>query len=125
MRAMTASPAARGRAGEEAAAAWLSAAGWAILQRNFRVRVGEIDIIAARGGTVAFVEVKSWSALSASALEHSIDRRKQLRIARAARVWLARHPALQEGTTRFDVVFLDRGSGQVRHIEDAFSGGVD
>ena len=61
----------KGRAGEEAAAAWLAAGGWLIRARNFRVARGEIDIIATRGETIAFVEVKSWSALPASELEHS------------------------------------------------------
>ena len=116
---------ARGRQGEQAAASWLSSGGWTILERNFRTRVGEIDIVAARGATLAFVEVKSWSALPASALEHSIDRRKQARIAHAARVWLSRHPALPGQSLRFDVLFLDGEARRVRHIEDAFNGGID
>jgi putative endonuclease len=120
-----ASAAARGREGEQAAAAWLTAEGWTIVERNFRTHVGEIDIIATRGQTVAFIEVKSWSALPASALEHSIDHRKQTRIARAARLYLSRHPALMERSSRFDVLFLDRGARSVRHIENAFNGGVD
>ena len=115
----------RGRAGEEAAAAWLAGDGWTVRERNFRVRAGEIDIIATRDGTVAFFEVKSWGALPASELEHSIDRRKQARIARAARVWLQRHPSLDGLRPRFDVLFLNRGEPGVNHIADAFSGEVD
>jgi putative endonuclease len=119
------STAARGREGEQAAAAWLSAGGWTIIERNFRTPLGEIDIIATRDATVAFIEVKSWSALPDSALEHSIDHRKQVRIARAARLFLSRHPALLERSFRFDVLFLDQGAHSVRHIENAFNGGID
>ena len=55
-----ASSTARGRAGEEAGAAWLAERGWTIVERNFRSRMGEVDIIASRGETLAFCEVKAW-----------------------------------------------------------------
>ena len=125
MTAALVSHSARGRAGEQSAAAWLAAEGWEILERNFRLRDGEIDIIASRQEVLAFVEVKCWSALPASALEYSIDYRKQARIVRAARVYLARHPFLVARRPRFDVLFLDPASGVVRHIEGAFEGGMD
>ncbi len=124
-RARPGSTSERGRAGEEAAAQWLAGNGWTIVERNFRARVGEIDIIASRDGMVAFFEVKSWGALPASELEHSIDRRKQARIAGAARVYLSRHPELRGLRPRFDVLFLGRAEPRVRHIAEAFNGGVD
>jgi putative endonuclease len=115
----------RGRAGEEAAAAWLGQERWLVRDRNFRVPGAEIDIIAERDGTLAFIEVKSWMALPAAELEHSIDARKQNRIARAARVWLFRHPALRGLRPRFDVIFVSRGEPRFLHIPDAFTGEVD
>jgi putative endonuclease len=116
---------ARGTAGETRAAAYLAGHGWTVLERNFRTRAGEIDIIAARGDELVFVEVKSWRTLPAAELEHSIDRRKQLRIARAARVFLAGRPDLAGRRLRMDVVFLGGETGGIRHIENAFTGGVD
>jgi len=95
-----------------------------VLERNFRSVGGEIDIIAEKGDTVAFVEVKAWDVLPQAELEHSINSRKQARIARAARSWLSRSGAASGKRLRFDVIFLGRESG-VRHIENAFSGGID
>ncbi len=113
-----------GQAGEDRAAAWLEERGWRIRERNFRSPAGEIDIIAERDDQVIFVEVKAWKELAVSELEYSIDGRKQSRIARAARFWLAAHRDLAGRRLRFDVIFLS-GAGGVRHIEDAFSGGID
>ncbi len=119
----TASTTARGRAGEDAGAAWLQARGWSIVGHNFRSRTGEIDIIASRGDTVAFCEVKAWEALPASELEYAINARKRGRIAGTARLFLARHPGLAARHLRFDVLLVAPGS--VRHIENAFQGGID
>ena len=115
----------KGIAGEQRAASCLSERGWTVLERNFRTPTGEIDIIAEKGDEVAFVEVKSWAALPASELEHSIDRQKQTRIARAARVYLSRRPGLSERRLRFDVLFIGRDPQDIRIIENAFDGGID
>jgi putative endonuclease len=112
----------KGALGEEAAASWLQQQGWSLLSRNYRTRTGEIDIIAQKGETIAFVEVKAWGALPRGELERSIDARKRARIVRAARGWLAGRPELQEMRMRFDVVFLDTRLAVVDHIEDAFGG---
>ncbi len=115
----------RGTAGEERAAAWLSSRGWAIRQRNFRTRRGEIDIIAEKDAEIAFVEVKSWGAMPRSELEYSINSRKQRRIVQAARFYIARNPEIAGSRVRFDVIFLGGSAGEVRHIERAFTGGID
>lgn len=115
----------RGAAGEVRAAAWLAEAGWVVRERNFRAPSGEIDIIAEKGGEVAFVEVKAWAAMPEAELEHAIDRRKQQRIARTARYYLSRQPRLAEMRLRFDIVFIDVGTSRIRHIENAFNGGID
>jgi putative endonuclease len=115
----------RGAAGEERAASWLAARGWVVRERNFRAPSGEIDIIAEKGGEVAFVEVKAWAAMPEAELEHAIDRRKQQRIVRTARYYLSRQPRLAEMRLRFDVVFIDAGTSRIRHIENAFNGGID
>jgi putative endonuclease len=115
----------RGAAGEERAASYLAETGWVVRERNFRAPSGEIDIIAEKGGEVAFVEVKAWAALPEAELEHAIDRRKQERIVRTARYYLSRRPRLAEMRLRFDIVFLDVGTSRIRHIENAFNGGID
>jgi putative endonuclease len=115
----------RGAAGEDKAAAYLAEAGWVVRERNFRARSGEIDIIAEKGGEVAFVEVKAWATMPESELEYAIDRRKQARIVRTARYYLSRQPGCGEMRLRFDIVFLDVGTLRIRHIENAFNGGID
>lgn len=112
----------RGARGEERAAEYLRGRGWTILARNVRSRHGEVDLVAARGETVAFVEVKAWRVLGEADLEQAIGRRKQRRIGEAARLFLARRPDLAARRLRFDVVFLGEDPPRLRHIEDAFGG---
>jgi putative endonuclease len=119
------SPHRRGVAGEEAAAAFLARSGWTVLERNYRWKGGEIDIIAEKDEMVAFVEVKSWAVLPAQELEHSVDLRKQGRITRTARVYLSQKPGLAERRLRFDVIFIGPDASRIRHIENAFGGGID
>jgi putative endonuclease len=121
----------KGAAGEQEAAEFLVEKGWTILERNFRWKGGEIDIIAEKGDVVAFVEVKAWQTLPQGELEHSVDLRKQGRIVRAARLYLSRKPRLSERHLRFDVIFLAlagtgiRATARIEHIENAFGGGID
>ncbi len=75
-----------------------------ILARNYRVRDGEIDLIARRGSVIAFVEVKARPNLT-EGLE-SIAARKQRRISRAAGAWLAAHPYATQLTLRGDGIFF-------------------
>ena len=86
---------------------WLRAKLFRIVARNYRVRDGEIDLIVQRGGTVAFVEVKARPHLT-DGLE-SVSVRKQRRIARAARHWLAANPWAASRTLRGDgLIFVPR-----------------
>ena len=112
----------RGAAGEEAAASFLQRQGWTVLARNYRTRRGEIDLVVQRGDEVAFVEVKSWRSVPREDLGRSIGPRKQARIARAAREFLARRRDLAEAHVRFDVVFLGGEADGPEHIPGAFSG---
>lgn len=89
----------------ETSAAWLlRLKGYRLLARRFKVPGGEIDLVARRGGTLVFVEVKA-RADFAVALE-AITPSQQRRIATAARAWLARHPDHVGLTQRFDAVFV-------------------
>jgi putative endonuclease len=116
----------KGARGEEIAAAYLVERGWTILDRNYRTRYAEIDIVAGLGDTLAFVEVKTWGTYSRRDLGSSVDGRKQARIARAARWYLAGRPDLSDRHMRFDVVFIDARGGGIEHFADAWTGeGID
>jgi putative endonuclease len=88
-----------------------------ILARRYSAPGGEIDIIAARGNVVAFVEVKHRSNLELARV--SITHRKRQRISRAARHWLARHPRSAAKVLRGDAVFLAPRTWPV-HEENVF-----
>jgi putative endonuclease len=81
-----------GRAAEDEACRFLTAQGLRILERNFRVRGGEIDIIALDGGALVFCEVRLRSRGDFGGALESIDRRKQARLAHAASCYLQRFP---------------------------------
>ncbi|MFW6188909.1 MAG: YraN family protein [Planctomycetota bacterium] len=113
-----------GRRGEREAARYLKRRRWKILERNFSTRRGEIDLIATRGGVVAFVEVRSQTKPIRIQPEATVTRGKQRRIIRAAQAYCARKKLGQEGMAlRFDVLtvrFAEGARPDVRHIEDAF-----
>ncbi len=89
---------------ESLAALLLRFKGYSILARRYAVSGGEIDIIARRGGSIAFVEVKARADLDMAA--DSITAAKRRRIARGARVWLARNPWAVGLTLRGDAVYV-------------------
>ncbi|MCC8141766.1 MAG: YraN family protein [Lachnospiraceae bacterium] len=97
---------------------WLSAHGYQILERNFRCRLGEIDLIAQKEGMVVFVEVKYRSGSACGAPEEAVDYRKQVRISNAASYYLYKHFYPQETSCRFDVAAVSRDG--IRLIENAF-----
>lgn len=108
----------RGEAAEELAARFLAAQGLAILARNYRTRLGEVDIVAREGAVLVFLEVRlrSWAAWGGAAA--SVDARKQRRIVAAARHYLSRLRA--EPPCRFDVLTLDGPAGSPSWIRGAF-----
>lgn len=118
-----------GRRAEEMVAARLRAQGWRLLARNFRTRSGELDLIALDGSVLVFVEVKAGRDGSAYGPERpalAVGPRKQQRLRRLAREWLAEEdrprPSGVSGY-RFDVVgvsFGRDGVTDVDHIRDAF-----
>ncbi len=112
-----------GRSGEDRAAAYLEMHGFTILNRNWRTRFGEIDIIAIVKDTVVFVEVKTLPSGSLETLEHELNARKQKRITETAKCFLAINRKYSNSFIRFDVIVIDMpGLSPVYHIENAFSG---
>ena len=112
----------RGDYGEEKACLYLKANDYAIIERNFRTRVGEIDIIAKQGEILVFVEVKTLPSGNAETLAHELDARKQRKIVKTANFFLLKHREYTSSKIRFDVIVIDMpGLCPVYHIQDAFS----
>ena len=106
----------RGRRGEGLAALYLRLKGWRIVARRLKTPRGEIDLVARRGRTVAFVEVK-WRTTSES-LDTAIDAYRLRRVAAAVEAVAHRH-ARPGDTIRIDVLLLAPGRWP-RHIVNAW-----
>jgi len=102
----------------ESVAAWsLRLRGYRIVARRFRTPLGEIDLVARRGRLLAFVEVKARGELEQALL--ALSPRQRQRTARAAELFLLRHPDLSGLTLRFDLVTV-RPWRLPRHLADAW-----
>ena len=111
--------------GEERAARYLRRKGYRIVERNYRCRQGEIDIIAERRGFLVFVEVKLRKDERFAEAREFVTAAKQRRVLTAAQIWLAQHESSLQ--PRFDVIEVyapagERGPVTIEHIEDAFGG---
>jgi len=106
--------------GEECAASLLVAAGLSLLDRNWKCPGGELDLVAAEGGEVVFVEVKRRRSGSHGLAAEAVGPRKQMRILAAARAWLAEHPSDASRSVRFDVVAFDGEPPRASWIRGAF-----
>lgn len=101
---------------ETIAALWLRLKFYKILERRYRIREGEIDIIATRGSTIAFVEVKARPTMDEAVI--SITAQKRRRMSRAAHHWLATHPWAVNRILRGDALFIAPNS-LPRHVPAA------
>ena len=115
----------RGQRAERQVLHWLRQQGLTPLVANYRCRLGEVDLIMEHGDTLVFVEVR-WRARGdfGGALA-SVDFRKQRRLTRAARHFLAHHPLQARRPCRFDVIGLepdDQGTVRYHWIQNAFYG---
>jgi len=113
-----------GREGEEAAARLLATLGMEIVERNFRCRLGEVDLICRQGDTLVFVEVKTRGQGSLAAGTDAVDRGKRTRLMRAASEYLSAKE-LWDKPCRFDVVSVVKKGGGLfaEHLPDAFQAG--
>lgn len=97
--------AARGRAGENAAAEYLAAAGYEIVRRNLRLPGGEVDLLCREGGDVVFVEVKNRSTRAFGSALGAVDHRKRATLRRLAADFV--QIVAPGARVRFDVVAVD------------------
>jgi putative endonuclease len=111
-----------GRDGEDAAAAHYLALGYRVLARNWRCRVGELDLVLGRGDTLVLCEVKTRRGISFGAGYEAVNARKRAKLRAVAEAFLqgwSRSPA----SVRFDVASValrGDGSASVEVFEDAF-----
>jgi putative endonuclease len=111
-----------GNAGEDAVAAWYQSEGYDVLSRNWRVRDGELDIVATRDGVVVFCEVKTRRSDRYGLPVEAVNVRKQAKLRSLAVRWLDAHD-VKATSLRFDVASVTphRWSGwDVEVLEEAF-----
>lgn len=115
-----------GKFGEQRAVEHLAAIGLEILDRNWRCRAGELDIVARDGQQLVFVEVKTRSSLAFGAPAEAVDRAKSARIRELALRWIMAQRELGAqpfwSTLRFDVVSVVRGRAglEIVHLPGVF-----
>ncbi len=113
-----------GSQGEDIAVSFLKRRGLRIVEKNFRCRLGEIDIIAVDKNTICFVEVKTRRSFAFGSGMESVLVRKQKKIMKTALLYL-KIKGLSESDFRFDVISIllpDSQLPQVEYLENAFEG---
>lgn len=111
-----------GKEGEKKAVIFLQNTGYEIIETNWQVRTGEIDIIALKNDTLVFVEVKSLPNGNTELLQHVLGKIKQKKIIETAKRFLDFNRKYSNSYIRFDVLVVDMpGLEPVHHIENAFS----
>ncbi len=111
-----------GDEGEERAARFYRERGFEIVERNFRTKYGEIDIIARKGDTLVFAEVKTLPGGDGETFARELNSTKRNRIIESAKCFLQNHRKYNSHIVRFDAVAVDMpGAPPVYLIENAFS----
>jgi putative endonuclease len=106
-----------GMRAEDRCAELMRGAGLLLVERNWRCRLGEIDLIAEDRGVVVFAEVRMRRAFTFGGAGESVTAAKRARLIAAARLYLSRRA---EAPCRFDVFLVDGPAGDVKWIRDAF-----
>ena len=104
-----------GKTGEDLAVRELTARGYAVLDRRYRTRHGEIDIVCDDNGTIVFVEVRARTTADFGRAAESVTALKRRRVTSCAVEYLARH-RLTHRSCRFDVVVIDDARGSAPQI---------
>ena len=113
---------AQGDAAEERACRHLEGSGFTIVERNFRTRGGEIDLIVRKRDVLVFVEVRSREVPDFGTPEETVTPAKRRRIVAAARQYLSKVPHSSWREARFDVIAIEGsgGAAELRHYPAAF-----
>src|SRR4051794_35668674 len=108
----------RGRDAEDMAAAFLQARGLEILERNYRCRAGEIDLVAREGDTTVFVEVRQRASSLFGGAAASITAAKRVKLLKAARHYMSRLRTFPQ--CRFDALLIEGEPPRIEWIRNAF-----
>lgn len=108
-----------GAQAEDRALAFLEAQGLSLIERNWRCKAGELDLVMRDGDTVVIAEVRARARDDHGDAAETVDRRKRRKIVASTLLWLAARRKYEEWPLRFDVVTLDAG-GQVEWLREAF-----
>lgn len=111
-----------GDRGEVAACGFLKEKGYKILDKNYKCKIGEIDVVAKREGRLAFIEVKTRTGPRFGMPQEAVDRKKQEKIFKLAQ-WYMKEKKLEKIPVAFDVVAVLWAEGkapEVRLIMDAY-----
>ena len=106
-----------GAAGEDFVQSWLERHEYMVIERNWRTRTGEIDIIAQKDDTLIFVEVKTLPHTPLEDLDIIVGKRKQERICKTAKYFLLTHRKYNKMHIRFDVIVLPFDPRNAEHTE--------
>jgi putative endonuclease len=108
--------------GEDLALRYLEAKGYDLVERNYRTRYGELDLVMSDGATLVFVEVKLRRGTGYGDPLEAVTPRKQLAVRSMAEQYLAERNLPAFDAARFDVIGILAGAGEPRieHVEDAF-----
>ena len=109
----------KGELYEAKAAEYLVQKGYRILERNYRRRGGELDIVAFKDGLLVVCEVKSRTGFNGGSSLEAVTYRKQMQISKMTAHYLLSHGFGGQTAVRFDVIGFD-GQGGLSHIENAF-----
>ena len=108
--------------GEERSCKYLEEKGYSIIERNWRTRYGEIDIIAEKGETIVFFEVKTLPHGTLDMIKRELNHQKLERILKTSKCFLLNHRQYSKSYVRFDVIIIDMpGFEPIYHIENAFA----
>lgn len=119
-----------GKTGEKMAENFLKKEGFEILERNYRTKIGEIDLICRESNTVVFIEVKTRKSFDFGLPEEAVNYRKRLKINKVAKIYIKNLENMQKNDVeqfdyRFDVVSIvlnskDNGVISIEVIKNAF-----
>lgn len=109
----------KGKLGEEIASKYIISKGGKVIERNYRTRVGEVDLIVKLNGELVFVEVKSRSNINYGYPAESVNYKKKRKITNVAKYYILDN-SLENLSIRFDVIEIYLKEKKINHIVNAF-----
>lgn len=109
----------KGKLGEEIASKYIISKGGKVIERNYRTKIGEVDLIAKLNGELVFVEVKSRSNINYGYPSESVNYKKKRKIINVAKYYILDN-SLDNLSIRFDVIEIYLKEKKINHIVNAF-----